>query len=307
MYFLKNNEQGLIDLRDCQKTFDFRSRVYKDHILAVKELLVEKPIVVFDLAAALVSTLYMEAYVHKKAFERALECCRKLLEDLGFQWIDIDTLTNKLRQREVNPRNIVLVAGCQDEQMIRRRAESAAGFCAKWNVNLEVVFSGRNPGAGKNVIDDESQIMLNYFIQYMNRRRQIAPDLGLPKLNTTYFEDASNNTKKNVENFWEKFMLPFRAMPTNVIVVSSTFHLIRLAESLLERLNEAACDVKNLVLVGAEEQEDEVVHEESSARYMKLMMFDVFRCLLRDATATDAQQPVIGLQESTKVKTTEAS
>src|SRR5690606_4664874 len=99
----------------------------------------------------------------------------------------------------------------------------------------------------------------------------------------------STNSKENVEKTLQRFVSE-KDKVYNIFIVSSTFHLIRLAqelESLLSDIftNEKKVDtdlqrtkIENIILIGAEKLETSFIPV-ADGEYMKLMFVDIFKNL----------------------------
>ncbi len=93
-------------------------------------------------------------------------------------------------------------------------------------------------------------------------------------------ESQSHTTKTNIHKFFDGGYVP-SGRTYNLIIVSSTFHLIRLGKELKLLLRESTPHTKPafVVLVGAEDASKRFLI--SDVEYIKLMMFDIFDYLVR--------------------------
>lgn len=282
VYFLKSMSDGQtgpvcpLDLTRYLEQFDFFRYVYPAKIDEYIKLLHANRSLVADIAVAVVTTLFPSELVHKVISKHAVDCCRDILEDTGFPIVTEDTLRSTLFSDRVP--NVLMVAGCQDETMLVRRVKAAVDFVCKFDKNFDIVFSGRSPapaGTKPVRIRNESKLMGLHFSDLLLKKNR-----DMPKLHYLEFESESSTTRTNVSKFFNGGFVGDRSVST-VILISSTFHLIRLGREACTFLNawEHRGAVGNLVLVGAESAEQKLYPED--LEYFKLMMFDVFDYLIQ--------------------------
>lgn len=283
MYFVDSLMADQIDLSLYSETFDFRGLMHKewrDMLDSQISAGSKDANFICDLSAALLTTIYQSSYSHKNIFNEALRCCEQIVEDLGYASCDEHSFFEDLAA-EKNGQHVCLVAGCQNDEMIRRRAQKAASLCIRSGKNFDVVFSGLNPGGGKAArfaIQNESMEMKKHFTAHMARHAS-----ELPLMHRLQFEPESNNTDENLSFFFDQHVAKEYSVPVNLHIVSSSFHLIRLAEALKEKLakNDYSSNINSIRLIGAEQIDHEFVFGSTfTKRYLKLMLFDVFRSIL---------------------------
>lgn len=276
-----------IEFDNYLSDFHFAKYVYKDKSAAYEQLLSSDSGFLADLAGAVFATLCRAGYTHKDVYKRAIECCRDIIVAQGFKETDDDQARSFLRPNGSEGANHIVVAGCQDPEMLNRRVERAADFVTQLGYNCVVVFSGKNPDptGTKNVrILDESQRMRVLFKELLRKNESAR----LPPMHDLRGEGASSTTQTNIAKFFDGEFFT-RAKNNNLIIVSSTFHLIRLAREIQRELIKDANTgkVARIVLVGAESPTHFFTVQD--AGYLKLMMFDVFHYLLRNTSnATNA-------------------
>jgi hypothetical protein len=199
-----------------------------------------------DVVAAALTLLKMNGFLSSKLVTRATEVCRDVVRRQGYRVRDWTELSQILGSR----RNIVLIPGCQGRTILKSRAEAAADFCSKASGRIDVIFSGSHPPDSKEVIEpDEAGMAQQYFNDAMKKRRSSLPR-GVHLIVPTA-EVRSKNTEQNVS--YSLRTRPFRDPGRkNVIVVSSAFHLPRVAQALEKRLRRQNHGVERLILVSAE-------------------------------------------------------
>ena len=112
-------------------------------------------------------------------------------------------------------------------------------------------------------------------------------DLAKIRSQRCYLEQSSQTTQENVQRFLETGLVP-KSTPLKLYLVSSTFHLVRLAkdtEAYITALGNN--DIKRIVLCGADDI-NRPSGPTKSGHYIKLMFFDVFSHLMTDATFLSA-------------------
>lgn len=270
-----------IDFTRYLRDFDFEPYIYEDKRAEYAAYLAtsDKFSFIADIAGAVFASLFREGYIDKDSYRHVIDCCRDIVIDLGFAETD-DTNARRVLRPDGGPNgrtNFVLIAGCQDAEMLERRVVSAVDFVSQLDYNCEVIFSGKSPdptGKRRVKIPDESMRMLNLFKSHLSKRNHAK----LPLLHPLRQEDRSSTTKTNVSRVFGEILK--QRDNINLIVVSSTFHLIRLSQEVKRNiaLEENAELVSNVVLIGAEDSRD--FFRVYDAPYFKLAMFDVFHYLL---------------------------
>ncbi|PZR75266.1 MAG: hypothetical protein DLM73_05775 [Chthoniobacterales bacterium] len=275
-----------IDFGDYLEDFDIAKFVYKDKRKAFDKLFARDPAFLADLSAAVFAILARSGYTHKDVYQKLLECCRDIIIAEGFSEIDEDEMKILLRPTadEGIPNN-VLVAGCQNNEMLKRRVEKAAQFVSNLGYNCTVIFSGRNPDpSGKTTVKilDESRRMRVQFRELLRHNN----NTPLPRMHDLVPEERSSTTQTNISQLFQQNLLS-QTKHNNLIVISSTFHLIRLAREIKTQLvtPKHGRRIAQLLLIGAEDPQHTFYVQD--APYFKLMMFDVFEHLMRIGSTKD--------------------
>lgn len=158
--------------------------------------------------------------------------------------------------REDHPgKSLVIVAGCQREAMYRRRARAAVRFVTTAELTgAEVIFSGANPIAMRRRLTgpaEEAQTTLEaaalreVFESELPRRTAKQLRLRLRE------ESESANTKQNLVNSLDRLGTSVRSFK-QLVVVSSSFHVPRLAIEVESVLKARKHRFESLTLVGSE-------------------------------------------------------
>jgi DUF218 domain len=268
--------------------FDLSDRIYTDKRPEWNDLFDKNRMLASDIAASVATALFRGGFMKNQHFvERMLRCCANTVSALGFDEIEKQSFIHAMHAAEAN---VVLVLGCQDERMLQRRVDRLVELAMHTSSPFAIVFSGYNPGTPTVRIKDESTRMRILFENAMERRFRErglkAKDyetIMLPQRS----EQNSRNTKQNLDEFLGRNYLNAN-LKQNVVVISSTFHLIRIAEyfsgCVAGNLHNIKKMVSRVLLVGAEKGVDEFLNEggETPIRvhdheFVKLMMFDLFR------------------------------
>jgi hypothetical protein len=262
-----------------------------------------------SLAAAAYADMWAAVYSHlvttrqgdPSLLRDALFCCESILSDQGY--------VSRVALRDVVPtkpdsRIAMLVPGCQTRKILRNRAVVGADvyhrFTFKEGLPTFCLLSGARPSkSGRVRIRDESRILHKHFVEHLalcqnkhvqdldNETSLIARDIVV--------DAKASLTAANVRNFVstlrDQFTRAARSRPQMIVVVSSTFHLIKLAPALEEGLRGLRSEdlalppSLDLLLVGAENvngiespSTSPIVWDPS---YSKYMFFEIFNYLAK--------------------------
>ena len=279
--------------------YDFQEKIYPDKKLFFKNIHNKDVTLIPDLAAAICSQLFKSGLFSVKAINNAMEYIRDIIQNLNYEFVADDILLARLvKHSSGNVNNLIYVAGCQSESMLKQRVRKAAQFAYSmtkiFDEKISIVFSGRNPTTDNNSnfsIPNESGLMDIYFQQYLedemkNDGKEFDSKLKFSKMETI-MENNSNTTRENIRRMFigdskdgiqRNFLSPDKS--NNVILLSSSFHLIRLVKELelYRSKNEISFKIENIVLVGSEKLIPEINIEDDG--YIKLMFFEIFDHIL---------------------------
>ncbi len=279
--------------------FNFQEKIYKDKKLFFKNIHNKDVTMVPDLAAAICSQLFKSGLFNLKAINNGMEYIRDIIQNHNYEFILDETLLAKLvKHSNKNVHNLIYVAGCQSESMLKQRVKKAAHFAYSmtkvFDDKISIVFSGRNPTTDNTspvTIPNESSLMDILFTQYLEdimaaEGKEFDPNLKFSKMETI-MENNSNTTKENIRRMFigdtnqgkPRHFLSTE-QPNNIILVSSSFHLIRLVKELeqFRYKSEINYNLENIVLVGSEKLEPQINIEDDG--YIKLMFFEIFDHIL---------------------------
>ena len=283
MYFIATrpfDSRGTINLGHYLRQFDFGRYVYGDKRVDFEKYLESSESFKFiaDIGGAVFATLFANGYIDKNAYGNVVHCCRDIIQDLGFLETTLADAMEKMHSigsRREQVTNLIVIAGCQDEKMLERRVESAVQFVSELKFNCEVVFSGKNSdasGRSRVQIKDESVRMEIMFRDKLNE----VQNGKIPHFHRLGKEGKSTNTQSNMAEVFEEHVGKNKV---NLVIVSSTFHLIRLAQQAIAQVREkGGGNVQSIILIGAEKASQFFrIYDDV---YFKLAMFDVFHYLL---------------------------
>ncbi len=229
-----------------------------------------------DLSASFVQTLYSAGKFEPSLCEIALSCIGDIILDLGYLELTERTFENEIKVGYNEVANVMLVAGCQDSVMLERRIRQSAHIYTKCENNIKVVYSGRNPNyEQENTIKNESIRMENLFVTEIKKK---IPDFEMSNYNTEN-EGNSKITKENVAQFFEGGYL-IDKKPNNILVVSSSSHLIRLSQDIEKYIkdNNPKYQIKQIILIGSEDKGDRfVITYDKIVKHIFLEINDYFQ------------------------------
>jgi len=261
---------------EFEQEFFLSENIYIDKMEAFEALLSADRALVADVLGAAVCSLFNAGFLNTEHFVRSqLDCCRNTVVSLGFREITRRALSTI---PEASTPMVVLMPGCQDSRMIQRRVQRLYEFAIFERRPFTVIFSGRNPGTPACTIENEAEYMQARYEEKMDCYQEDSKaDVTIRFMGN---EGKSKTTTQNIDEFLRGPYLN-KSTKQTVVVISSTFHLIRIAERLREcvQMNEfgvRGC-VDNFILVGAEHPGTELPIRHWDKTYIKLMMFDLYR------------------------------
>lgn len=230
-----------------------------------------------DVAAAAITILYEFDYTEKdKLINIASRFCHDLIEDKSFRVIELLELHDLALERRKN--SILIVPGCQPPDMWQSRVNAAISFLRDIHVNFKVVFSGLHPSITKRKslkTMDEAVAMKNYF-EYSIKGSQ---KLSNVSRFVVYTEEFSDTTSSNIAQVMADENIA-ESEGNNLFVISSLFHLPKLA-NIIEEYKESKKKTIDLVtLVAAENylSKNELMYQPA---YVKQLFFVFFNFLLK--------------------------
>jgi hypothetical protein len=248
---------------------------------------------IYDMASSVLKKLYYQGFIEKVVDERALKLCRDIIINEGYEEITSEMLDGMLREENAYAekvpgeiQNILIVAGSQNDLILETRLQKVIRIIPKFRDNLSIVTTGANPIENKA----SSASILNESIRMFNRLEELI-ELTEPRKPYTFemrCETESATSKQNIEFALQNFVNRSDKV-YNIIIVSSTFHLIQLSEELelylSARFKEDSSKpeserlkIQNILLFGAENVDFKFIPLKHAA-YLKLMFFAIYKKL----------------------------
>lgn len=228
-----------------------------------------------DLLACLVASYLVNGQLDTDYFLRnCMRSCRDIIFSFGFR-AENEALAMRAIEEYEHINSIVF--GYQDERALRRRIDAFVHVAKKIGQTQKVIFSGAYSAATAIRIPDEATEMRNMFDSECKRQKEFDPrNIRFEK------ESASKDTIANLKNcVYGQFLASGSGVKSKqtLVLISSTFHLIRISEQVMDILktadNPLLKNVTEIFLVGAE---DELLSlKVTDQEYVKNMMFDIFR------------------------------
>jgi len=232
-----------------------------------------------DFAAAVIAQMRRRGLLSQTYIQDALRYCRSMVEAEGYE----QTVPPHLSDSSTSTSHVILVFGCQGPEVRDARARACFQLVKNLrHVPLKIVFSGKNPSTtdSRKVIltRDEAAALQAEFQRLLER------DPTFDGRNFTFaLEQQANSTAGNLKHFLQGPYLE-RNRPAQLFLLSSTFHLGRIAQetdAALASYPDLGSGIARLVLVGAEDDAEEAIV--SDERYVKAMMYEVFRHMFQHA------------------------
>lgn len=288
MLFVRNIKyqsqyKGRKNLQKHIERYDFTRFIYKDKTVHLRNLNNDNEYFIPDLAASVIKQFFLNGYQAKGnkdcslLTEDALECCRDIIENIGFKNVVDREFNDILHNGHGVEQTVMIIAGCQNSEMLKQRVRKGVAIAKDITCNLSIIFSGENPsikGFDDIEIFSEAERMEMYFKEFWETD---TPNSKIPKTICFVIEKNSHNTKSNIENCINGGHIDPQK-PLNFIIVSSTFHLIRLAtefETTIKTMD-TQLKIENLLLAGSENSSYPLKPNDEDAAYVKLMFADIF-------------------------------
>jgi len=295
MYYTKTLHQthNLVgkDFSEAQKLLNFIPFVHREKLRKLRDDPAYDPSFVADIAASVITQFNYRHWLEQKAIRKALEHCHDILEDMGYRLLGLQTLHDEV---QANNHHVMFVAGCQTRELYESRVRAAFKVLRGVHVPFSIVFSGlhQKPQVGQQhraKTPDEAGAMERYFDSLITH----APEFRKHRRFQTQLEKQSKSTEANVAELMALPDILKKSKTNRIFVVSSLFHLPRLATT-LERyiaINRKGFSIQ-LILVGAEDHQGTVAPVCDDQRYVKNLFHTVFEHLLM-STETEQKQAAV--------------
>ncbi len=282
--FTKNNSEfefpnaQKVDLSEHKRAFDFIPSIYSGKQEHLFNLYKTDNRLLSDIAASVMKQIYLDGYLHKEKFKAILTCIQDIIIDLGYAELTQTDFSNFLTVPKNETHNIMIIAGCQNTPMLDARIEKAVEIAEIFSNNINIVASGASPNPSRAVkIQNESKRMINIF---ETKIKNIIPDPSKRPRIDIIPEGESHNTNSNIEKFFEGNFLK-RDLKNQIIIVSSSSHLIRLSKEVEKYIEENKSklnfNISNIILAGAESIDKKFfIDNDHLFKHMMLEIYDYF-------------------------------
>lgn len=238
-----------------------------------------------DFAASVIAKLASHASTeeNRKNIIMALETCRDILGNHGYKEIGERNLDSRVARASGVQKNTVMVAGCQSPKILFARVKAAAHVVHHISPYLDIVFSGSRPNNKEVIIQDESERMDIMFDRLI--KDGFFSETQIKRMNSIRFyqETQSTTTRENIQRLFEDgHLVSPQKGKSNVYLVSSTFHLPRLAAEVEKYLNTSEFKqyINFIVLCGADDLNDPIIPT-GTPGYLKTLYFELYHYLLQ--------------------------
>ena len=231
-------------------------------------------VAIADIVAAAVASLYRAGKLSNREISGMLDLCSDSLSNHQFRSLPLEEMRNHLFKVQDA---FVVVLGCQNLNVLNRRACAAVKFCIDIGKSMTLVLSGLRPPHGKIRTRHEYLKMREYVDAEFRRRG--AEILKVPSIIHIVDEDKSSDTRQNLRNVLSHASLQGKNTSA-LVVVSSTFHLMQIAKILNGYIEKNDFGIKDrfsfVGLVGADKTEDAAAFTTHDWQYVKQLAFQLF-------------------------------
>jgi hypothetical protein len=231
---------------------NFLEFVYPDKTELLLDILKIDSSFVPDIAASVLKGLSVNNYLSTELLQKGLNCCRDILLHMTYKETHIDTIRKIIASdKDV----LIVIPGCQTGDILRSRAEHAAELFKKLHTPARFVPVGKNPNRRTVDILDESARIKTVLERKLDSNLEIIP---------LELEQESLRTIHNIQNLFSKNFID-KSRSTSIFIVSSTFHLIRLAGAINQyaHMLKNYPNLKHFIFVGSEDKVNKVVRDKS--------------------------------------------
>lgn len=253
------------DFRNHSPLFNITEYIYHDKRHLFEELLAQHPEFIPDLAASILNGV--SSHLKSDLLVKALRCCRDILLDMDYTETHLDEIKQLTSQDQDR---LIVIAGCQNDDLLQARVEVAAKLFKNLHMSARFIPVGKGPAHETNRIRDESARIKTILHQQLGHHLEIVP---------LELEQESHRTYENIANLLGGSYID-ATRSTSLFIVSSTFHLIRLAKEVDSRSNVFSIkhpNINSIFLIGSESGVNKTVR---SASYIRFLFYDIYDYIL---------------------------
>jgi hypothetical protein len=234
-----------------------------------------------DIAASVLSHAYSDRALNVGFLKQLLEYSHHAVQGRGYDLEDIGDLGDFAQSAG---RNIMLIAGCQSLQLMHSRVDVALQSLNSLPSRFQVVFVGSNPSGGtypSSVLHEAREMKAYFKTRLFSYSEELSRRIKLEQ----WVDSQTADTRGNIEQFMNSNVL-HGDEPKRIFLVSSTFHLMRVAAELELQLPQLAKHrVASVILIGSEAVYDEWLAQ-AKPESIKSLAFEVYYDLLRNDNGT---------------------
>ena len=282
VYYVKpitgESQTGAWDASSARAALDFTSLLHPSQ--AVHGMTDGQRKALADAAAAAVTQVHRLAPLPPEFISELLNYCHFAVQNVGYSTETLEELEPLLK---AGGDNLMVIMGCQTLPLLHARVDAAIRLLRAVGMGFEVVFAGFNPTAGvapARIINEAKEAHI-YFHSLIQNDQALRDRIGLRQ----WTESQSTDTSGNIRHFLDSDFLT-RNGKKRVFLVSSTFHLMRIAVELENYRDDLVSrTVTAVVLVGAENL-FAVDAIKCRSAYVRSLAFEVYYDVLKRVQPT---------------------
>lgn len=237
-----------------------------------------------DFGASLLKAWKIQKRFSNEVTKKALRVCSDIIQSKGYQKIPIEVLLKEYRESYLN---IIAICGCQTSTILENRVRAGVNLNYKLSGKTKFLFLGARPNLDSQAsIPNEAYEMQTIFYDLLHEKNSQKEAPGMMDL---ILDTESTDTRENVQNMLnhvtglskDEASLPYK-FPKNVFVVSSTFHQIKIAETIEELIEDTDISISNkFYLVGAESA-NKLDKASTTEEYTKSLFYQLLKSILEN-------------------------
>ena len=276
-----------LDFNEYQNLFNFLDWINHQKRDQIKEIFNSKVEIkdkelsyIADIASSTLAKFYEKGFIKKKIIRDGLDLCEKIIKSFGYDLVSKVNMDSQDLDEYVN---VMIVAGCQSDKLLYARVKKCVEIVEESNQHLNIFFVGSNPNREdfsrkiqKPNEANEMEVLFKFLLSKSSQKRAYST-IRIDK------EGKSYDTISNIENVFQKEIMN-SDKKKNILLLSSTFHLIRLSKSFEDYVNnmyEKKETIERIFLIGSENTY-KINKVSKLPNYLKSMIYELFIFLFRD-------------------------
>ncbi len=240
---------------------------------------------VAEVIAASVAKLHAVSLTSNGLIEEGLRYLLDLMAVQGYAELSDHSLRKNLSNDPT--RKVVVVVGCQTEEILESRVKRAYELARVVGDRATIVLSGKCPNRPRVRIANESERMAGILERLIDQRGTGAE--GRVPYIQVVLENKSDDTKANVREILDHPDVFDTSAVHTVFMVSSTFHLPRLAvcfEEVLRTKADLATRINHVIFSHSEEAK--ATRLTRRPEYVKATLFEIYWRIVDESVAATA-------------------